>query len=217
MIPDRKLKAAAPGQPPSEMTRLKALWRKMSEEEQFEWSELLESDTSRPEIRRQLQARLQVNLLHDVQVNRFRAWLASLEAHQLEAERMADEVEELMSQGIADEQLDREILRRTKIRALVRGDLTLGMRALTQTIRLEKLEMQRDKLAGRRPSEPESPRDTPADRRNSDSASSAMPGKLVAEALTRIAADPLPPVAVGLRVCVPQLRLPRESETKLLI
>jgi hypothetical protein len=51
------------------MTRLKALWRKMSEDEQAEWSELMESDTSRPEIRRQLQARLLVNLLHEVQVS----------------------------------------------------------------------------------------------------------------------------------------------------
>jgi hypothetical protein len=216
MIPDRKLKAAAPGQPPSEMTRLKALWRTMSEEEQTEWSELLESNTSRPDIRRQIQARLQVILPHDVQVNRFRAWLASLEAHQLEAERMAEEAEELARQGLTDERLDQEILRRTKIRALVRGNYSLGMRAISQTLRLGKFQLQRDKLAGRLP-KPEPARDTLANRPKANPANSAIAGLLVAEALERIAADPLPPIATTLRVCAPYQSLEREIETKLLI
>jgi hypothetical protein len=216
MIPDRKLKAAAPGQPPSEMTRLKALWRKMSEEEQTEWSALLESDTSRPDIRRQIQARLQVILPHDVQVNRFRAWLASLEAHQLEAERMAEEAEELARQGLTDERLDQEILRRTKIRALVRGNYSLGMRAISQTIRLETLKLKQAKFAGGRQSNqdltqsassqsrttPQSslvPRENrPKDRLTAISPAPArIATKLVTEALDRVASTPPRPLASG--------------------
>jgi hypothetical protein len=64
----QKLKAPAPGQPPSEMTRLKALWRKMSEDEQAEWFALFESHASRTDICRQIQARLHVELEHDLQV-----------------------------------------------------------------------------------------------------------------------------------------------------
>jgi hypothetical protein len=149
-----KLKAAAAGQPCSEVTRLKALWRKMSEEEQLEWSALLESETSRPEIRRQLQARLQIELLHDVQINRFRAWVAAQETQQIEAERVADEIESLIAQGITGEELDEEILRRTKIRALVLGDYSLGLRALRETMRLEKLKLEREKITSTRPTNP---------------------------------------------------------------
>ena len=215
MIPDRKLKAAAPGQPPSEMTRLKALWRTMSEEEQTEWSELLESNTSRPDIRRQIQARLQVILPHDVQVNRFRAWLASLEAHQLEAERMAEEAEELARQGLTDERLDQEILRRTKIRALVRGNYSLGMRAISQTIRLETLKLKQAKFAGGRQSNQDLTQSatqnrtqfqpSPVSRENGQkdrlTAISPAPAriatKLVTEALDRVASTPPRPLASG--------------------
>jgi hypothetical protein len=198
------------------MTRLKDLWRKMSEEEQAEWSELLESDTSRADLRRQLQARLHIELAHDLQVNRFRAWVRALDAQQVEDERIEIEVAELVRQGLTDEQLDREILRRTKIRALARANYLLGLRALNQTIRLETLKLKQTKFAGGRQSRQNltqsasSQRRTtpqsslvPRENRTKDRLTAISPApariatKLVTEALDRVASTPPRPLASG--------------------
>jgi hypothetical protein len=211
----QKLKAAAPGQPPSEMTRLKALWRKMSEDEQAEWFALLESHTSRADLRRQLQARLHIELAHDLQVNRFRAWVMALVAQQVEDERIEQEIEALVRQGLTDEQLDQEILRRTKIRALARGNYPLGLRALNQTIRLETLRLKQAKFGGGRQSNQDLTQSatqnrtqfqpSPVSRENGQkdrwSATSPAPAriatKLVTEALNRVASTPPSPLATG--------------------
>lgn len=126
--------------PHSEMTKLKLLWRdSLPESEQNYWRAQFESPLPQAVLRQELQARYHINLQHDNQLNRFRAWVQDLDAQIEEARAMAADQAELEQQGLTGEQLRDELLNRMKRRALVHGDFQLGLRAIAADIKSETL------------------------------------------------------------------------------
>jgi hypothetical protein len=143
---NKKLKASPAGRPVFQVTRLKALWRTLTEDQRAGWSAFLVSETSQAEIRRQILARFKINLRYDRQLLRFRTWLDELEALKAGADRAAADEVELRQQGLAGAQLREELLNRMKIRALARGDFKLGLRAIAADVKMEVLELDREKF-----------------------------------------------------------------------
>ena len=75
----------------SEITRLKALWLTLSDDARSYWQELFVSQVTQAEIRKQLLAKLKINLRFDKQLNAFRDWELEQRARDLEAERQMED------------------------------------------------------------------------------------------------------------------------------
>ncbi len=144
--PELKLKGGASGKPHSELTRLKALWRKMPEEERAGWEDLLYSDTSRAQFRAMIGEKLGVTLKHDTQFTRFRKWVNDQHLRDLAAEEAQADAEELIRQGIRGDKLRAELLRRMKARATVRNDFKLGATALNLDFKAEQLAINKRRM-----------------------------------------------------------------------
>ena len=56
----------------SELTKLKAVWLRMSEDDRGYWRELFVSHQSREDTRKEIAAKLECTLRWDKQLNRFR-------------------------------------------------------------------------------------------------------------------------------------------------
>lgn len=100
-----KLRGTPPGQPDSELTKLKALWRDtLSESARDYWRQLFASLATQPEIRKQISAKLKINLTANKQLTNFCAWLTREEEREKRAELQFE----------AEENLKRMILARVR-------------------------------------------------------------------------------------------------------
>ena len=142
MFSQRKLNASG-----SPMTSLKRLWRdSFSEDERDYWREQFISSRSQAALRKELHQKYGIALRYDNQLNRFREWIADFDAREEEHGRVADERMELESQGLTPDELCSELLFRMKARALVRGDFKLGLKAIAAEVKVETLQLAREKF-----------------------------------------------------------------------
>src|SRR4051812_30862290 len=129
MSAPNKLRGASQGKPESELTKLKAAWRSLSEPARDFWRALFSSDTTQSQIRAQLLTKLKINLTRDNQLTDFRQWLLEQDLRDQEAERqLADEAQILSDHP--DWSLDQareETLKRSYFRSLSTGDFKLGL------------------------------------------------------------------------------------------
>lgn len=148
MNAQEKLKATAPGQPASELTRLKAVWRGMSDDARAYWSTLFTSDMSQASIRSELLAKLKINLRFDKQLNQFRDWTVAQAWRDQEAETASQDEQELASEHPEwdSDRLRQELLDRMKRRALKEGDFKLGLRAIAQDVKHDALQFDKEKF-----------------------------------------------------------------------
>lgn len=132
----------------SEITKLKALWRGLSDDARSFWQELFVSQVSQAEIRKQLLAKLKVNLRFDKQLNQFRDWELEQRAMDLEAERQAEDerrfIEEFGSDQI--EVVREKVLKKSYARAISAGDFSEARKTIVQDLNLEKISLDRQKF-----------------------------------------------------------------------
>lgn len=133
MSTPKKLKAKPAGQPDSELTRLKELWRdSFTDAQRSYWRSQFLSKTATAETRESLRIKTGINLTDDDQVVRFRKWDQDEQKREEEAARMrADEM--FLAETHPDwnaDQLRQEVLNAAKRRALATGDFALGLAAV---------------------------------------------------------------------------------------
>lgn len=133
----------------SELTRLKALWRGLSDDARAFWRELFVSSEAQAEVRRQLSAKLKVNLRRDSQLNAFRDWELEQRKLDLEAERQQEDErrlrEEFGEQWTLD-QIREEVLKRSYARAISDGDFAAGRKTIVQDLNVKKVALDERKL-----------------------------------------------------------------------
>lgn len=133
----------------SELTKLKAKWRELSEDARSYWQELFVSQTTQAEIRRQLLARLKVNLRRDNQLNAFRDWELEQRRLDLEAERKLEDERRLVEQ-FGDkwtlDQIREEVLKKSYARSLATGDYESGRKTIVQDLNVKKISLDERKL-----------------------------------------------------------------------
>ena len=135
------------GGPASEMTRLKMRWDEMSEDEQDYWRELFLSDLPVPKIRERMREELQINLPHDVQFNRFRAFVQDRDLIDEELVRAGNEARVMreLHPGRSTDDIRDELIKRSYERVLCRGDYAQGMHVLRAHTRLNRYLLDREK------------------------------------------------------------------------
>lgn len=134
----------------SEITKLKKLWRdSLAEDAREYWRELFISpDCSQAEIRRQMFARLKVNLKHDSQLNKFRDWELEQRALDLEQERQEEDERRALAENpnwTLDEARE-SVLKKAYQRAGARGDFKLGLATVDRDLKAKEVTMDREKL-----------------------------------------------------------------------
>ena len=132
----------------SAVTQLKLLWRNsLGEADRDYWREQLASARTRKELREELQERYGLELKQDVQLRRFGRWLEDEDLRARAAEDARCDREELELQGIAEQDLRNELLRRMKERALARGDFKLAAEAIKLDLKAERVAIERERVA----------------------------------------------------------------------
>ena len=150
MSTPNKLRAKSDGVTPSEVTKLKKLWRdSLAEDARDYWRELFISpDCSQAEIRRQMFARLKVNLKHDSQLNKFRDWELEQRALDVEEERQEEDERRALAENpnwTLDEARE-SVLKKAYQRAGARGDFELGLAVVDRDLKSKVVKMDREKL-----------------------------------------------------------------------
>jgi len=131
----------------TEITRLKRLWRdSFTEAERDYWREQLFSSRTLADLRRELREKLNINLQHDVQLLRFRKYDARLIALEEENQKSAADQAELEAQGLTGEKLRHALIERMKARAYNEGDFKLALKAITADVKVETLQLGREKF-----------------------------------------------------------------------
>ena len=151
MSAPKKLRAATQGQPVSEVTRFKQLWRTQLSDEQkaqfIGW--FSEAATSLAEIRARVQSAYGVRLKHDSQLSgegALRDWCWQELRNQNEAERAALEELELIQAGLSGEALREALLEKFKRRAFVQGDAKLGLAAVDRDLKAQQVHLDSRRL-----------------------------------------------------------------------
>ncbi len=129
----------------SELTKLKALWKKLSAEARAFWSDLFVSSTPQPEVRKELLAKLKVHLRHDSQLNKFRAWVDAEDQRALLAEKIEERKAELLAGGMTLEDAQQVLLTEAAAYSTASRDFKLGLKVSREisTTKRDSLEARR--------------------------------------------------------------------------
>ena len=137
-----------PGQ--SQLTALKTLWRTMSEEARDYWRErFVSSELSQAEIRRELFAKLKINLKYDSKLNAFRDWELEQRKLDIEAERQSEDERRFTEEFGADnlELVREKVLKKSYARAIAAGDFSEARKTIVQDVNLEKVSLDKRRVA----------------------------------------------------------------------
>jgi len=125
------------------VTQLKSLWRKgITDEDKDYWREQFESGRTRKEVRQELFEFYQIELQQDVQLARFCRWVEEEDLRKSVYEDVLSDRAEVEAQGVEGKELDHELVRRMKERALARGDFKLGAMAVKLELEIRKVMLQ---------------------------------------------------------------------------
>jgi len=134
----------------SELTKLKAKWRELSEDARSYWSELFAGSQTQADIRAQIQTKLKITLRFDKQLTAFRQWVARQETLDAEAEAMEQDERNLKEQfgdNWTLDQIREEVLKRSYARAISTGDFAAGRKTIVQDLNVKKVALDERKLA----------------------------------------------------------------------
>jgi hypothetical protein len=134
------------GRSGTEMTRLKAKWRKLPEDIRVGWIEFLLSEASQTEIRQRIRQELGVNLRFDQQLSRFRYWAEDEEQHNLMAGKIEERRKELLAGGMTLEQAQQVLLIDASAYSVAARDFKLGLRTSSEITKLQNATLGRDKF-----------------------------------------------------------------------
>lgn len=133
----------------SELTRLKEIWRRMADAARSYWRErFVSSEVSQAEIRKEIFAKLKVNLKFDSKLNAFRSWVEQQDALDAEAEQMADDERRATEEhpDWTKEQVREDVLKKAYFRARSHGDFKLGLKTIAADAKLESLQFDKEKF-----------------------------------------------------------------------
>lgn len=148
MSAPQKLRAKTAGRPASELTRLKELWRGLDDDTRAWWQALFISSSSQADIRKELLARLEINLRHDGQLDRFRKYVAAQEELDAQAERQEENTRRIRVEhpDWTLDQVREEVLRQSYFETLARGDFKTGLKAVSAHAKVEALQFDKEKF-----------------------------------------------------------------------
>ena len=143
-----KLKATAAGQPDSELTKLKAVWRRLPDDARAYWSSQFASEVSQVKTRAELLTKFKINLRFDKQLNQFRSWAQDQEERDARAERMQENERRLKSEhpDWTLEEVRAEVLRQSYLETLATGNFKLGLAARKSDIAEQALKFDQEKF-----------------------------------------------------------------------
>src|ERR1700742_3659611 len=101
MSDEPKRRAVRAGQTESELSRLKELWRTLSEDARSFWRSRLQSSepgNTQPEIRRDIFAKLKINLRYNSQLSDFKTWMEYQDRRDAKAARLQENERRLTEQ-----------------------------------------------------------------------------------------------------------------------
>lgn len=118
---------------PSELTRLKEIWRTLDEPARDSLRKLLSSKQTAVQKCHEIGVRFRIGLTYFKQLYRFQDWVETQDALALEAETMAEEERQLIEQfgdKLPMDKIREVVLRRSYARSLKRGNFDLGLRTM---------------------------------------------------------------------------------------
>jgi hypothetical protein len=116
-----------------ELPKLKTLWPTLHESVQEYWREQFLSQRSQADLRKELLAKLKINLRWDNQLTKFRGWLEQQDVCNAKAERMQENESRLRKEhpDWSLSQIREEVLRQSYFETLASGDFKLGLKTVT--------------------------------------------------------------------------------------
>ena len=134
---------------PSELTKLKEVWRRMADDARDYWRQrFISSEVSQAEIRKELFAKLKINLKHDSKLTAFRSWVDEQDELDRRAEQMRDDERRLGEEhpDWSKEQIREDVLRKAYLRSRSEGDFKLGLKTIAADAKLESIRFERDRF-----------------------------------------------------------------------
>lgn len=133
----------------SQLTQFKKLWlHSLAESARDYWRSQLASDSTQAELRKQILAKLKINLVADKQLTSFRHWVEEQDERDAEAQRQIEEEAKLKAE-FGDWTLDQireEVLKRSYARAMAKGDFAAGRKTIVQDLNVKKVALDERKL-----------------------------------------------------------------------
>lgn len=123
-----KIKGTASGRPETAMERFKAAWKKLSEPSQAYWREQLSSQRTQADLRREIKAKLKVELPADNYLTRFRSWLDAEDQRGVMAEKIEQRKKELLAGGMTLEEAQEVLLVEAAAYSTAARDFKLGLK-----------------------------------------------------------------------------------------
>jgi hypothetical protein len=146
-----KLRGLTPGQPPSELTKLKLLWLSahFADSSRDYWREQFVSARTQADLRKELQSQLRINLASDKQLTAFRSWLDDQDARDRQAERMAENERRLKAEhpDWSLDQVREEVLKQSYFETLAIGDWKLGLKTVAADVRVKTIALDARRVA----------------------------------------------------------------------
>lgn len=134
----------------SELVKFKILWRdSMSDSARDYWRALFISLETQAALRKQLSAKLKINLNRDDQLTAFRSWLDDQDARDAEAARMIEDerrLKEVFGDKLSKDEVREKVLAASYARTLATGDFKLGLSTIREDRGLIETMTNRDKF-----------------------------------------------------------------------
>lgn len=131
----------------SELTKLKAKWRELSEDSRAFWSELFQSPATQADIRSQILTKLKINLRFDKQLTEFRQWAEAQAQRWLMAEKIEERKQELLAGGMSLDEAQQVLLTEASAYSVAARDFKLGMKVSSEISNSRKLSLLEKKAA----------------------------------------------------------------------
>lgn len=133
----------------SELTKLKDIWRGLSDDARAFWRERFGSKETQASTRALLLSRLQVNLRFDKQLNQFRDWVNDQDRRDAAAERLEENDARLRAEhpDWTIDQVREAVLNGAYREALASGDFKLGLQTVDRDLNARKVTLDSRKLA----------------------------------------------------------------------
>ena len=143
----KKLRCQPADPPPGQLARLKAVWRGLDEDARAYWQELFASKAAPAKIRKQLLARLKIDLCYNAQLNVFRDWELRQRVLDQHGEWMQEIVRRLtaLHPDWTLDQLREAVLRQAYFVTLASGNFKLGLQTIAQNLNAEKFALDETK------------------------------------------------------------------------
>jgi hypothetical protein len=145
---ETKQRGPSAGQPKSELTKLKDLWRStLSDDARDYWrSRCASGDFTQAQIRAELRTKLKVTLTRDNQLTEFRQWLEAQDQRELLAAKAEERKSELLAGGMTLEEAQEVLLAEAAAYSTTARDFKIGLKVSAEISKKTATALDRDKF-----------------------------------------------------------------------